>query len=191
MSQEDVLLLAAALAVDWDAHINGSTSKTVRSRITDVVNNISEKKKEDTLDEPEMVFGDFPEEEDNDDDVDDEDDEMENEEEEEEEEDCVKEDASDEEEDDEEEKVSRPPTSGRLPSSSEGHGLRSRVLTRLDLVRLLDLLPTHLDIKGKEQNHQRVCVGMVGYPNVGKSSLINTIMGVSKSSHGHKYLYIK
>eukprot|EP01033_Poteriospumella_lacustris_P017485 gene17485-12505_t len=30
----------------------------------------------------------------------------------------------------------------------------------------------------------RACVGMVGYPNVGKSSVINTLLGVAKSSHG-------
>jgi large subunit GTPase 1 len=30
----------------------------------------------------------------------------------------------------------------------------------------------------------KACVGMVGYPNVGKSSVINTLLGVAKSSHG-------
>ena len=37
----------------------------------------------------------------------------------------------------------------------------------------------------QDRHNGRVCVGMVGYPNVGKSSVINTILGVSRASHGN------
>ena len=60
----------------------------------------------------------------------------------------------------------------------------ARVLTRQQLISLISLLPLKLGIKPQSRHGNRVCVGMVGYPNVGKSSVINTILGVSKSSHG-------
>ena len=41
-----------------------------------------------------------------------------------------------------------------------------------------------LQLVSQDRNEGRICVGLVGYPNVGKSSCINTLLGVSKSSHG-------
>lgn len=61
---------------------------------------------------------------------------------------------------------------------------RSRVLTRAELVMLLTELPLRLQLKPQDRHDGRACIGMVGFPNVGKSSCINSIMGVSKSTHG-------
>ena len=61
---------------------------------------------------------------------------------------------------------------------------RARVLNREELILLLCLLPAKLGLEAQSRHQNRVCIGMVGYPNVGKSSVINTILGVSKSSHG-------
>jgi large subunit GTPase 1 len=64
---------------------------------------------------------------------------------------------------------------------------RARVLTRRELILLLSVLPSRLKLQPQERHSGRICVGMLGYPNVGKSSAINTILGVSKSTHGKKY----
>jgi len=61
---------------------------------------------------------------------------------------------------------------------------RSRILTRKELLYLLSTLPRMLGIRAQEKHGGRICAGMVGYPNVGKSSVINTLLGVSRSSHG-------
>jgi len=61
---------------------------------------------------------------------------------------------------------------------------RAKILTRFELIDLLSKLPKKLNIRPQARHQNRVCVGMLGYPNVGKSSVINTILGVSKSSHG-------
>jgi large subunit GTPase 1 len=72
-----------------------------------------------------------------------------------------------------------------VPLNAAKQRRRVRVLTREELILLLELLPSQLGIERVEgRNKNRVCIGMVGYPNVGKSSVINTILGVSKSSHG-------
>lgn len=63
---------------------------------------------------------------------------------------------------------------------------RARVLTRRELILLLEELPVKLNLKAQDRHQGRICVGMLGYPNVGKSSAINTILAVSKSSHGKK-----
>ena len=63
---------------------------------------------------------------------------------------------------------------------------RARVLTRRELIMLLTELPARMNLKPQEKHSGRICVGMLGYPNVGKSSCINSILGVSKSSHGKK-----
>jgi hypothetical protein len=61
---------------------------------------------------------------------------------------------------------------------------RARVLTRSELILLLTELPVRLHLSAQPRHQGRICVGMLGYPNVGKSSAINTILAVSKSSHG-------
>lgn len=66
---------------------------------------------------------------------------------------------------------------------------RVRVLTRPELAQLLSVLPRRLGIQPQARHNGRVCVGMAGYPNVGKSSVINTLLGVSKSSHGRLNLH--
>jgi large subunit GTPase 1 len=77
--------------------------------------------------------------------------------------------------------------------------LSSRVLNREDLIAVITQLASSIKrlkvqyINDKiavpaaatiaSQDH-RACVGMVGYPNVGKSSVINTLLGVAKYTHG-------
>ena len=61
---------------------------------------------------------------------------------------------------------------------------RARVLTRSELILLLTDLPIRLHLTAQPRHQGRICVGMLGYPNVWKSSAINTILAVSKSSHG-------
>ena len=68
---------------------------------------------------------------------------------------------------------------------SAGERTRARVLNRLEIVLLLTSVTDRLKISPQDRNNGRVCVGMVGYPNVGKSSVINTILGVSKATHGN------
>ena len=60
----------------------------------------------------------------------------------------------------------------------------SRVLTRNDLELLLNLLPRQLGLQPQERHKDRICVGMLGFPNVGKSSVINTLMSASRAVHG-------
>lgn len=72
-----------------------------------------------------------------------------------------------------------------LQDSSECLIDMKKVITRIQLIQILSLaaekilVNTHLDRKSKS-----AVIGMVGYPNVGKSSVINTLLGVSKSNHG-------
>lgn len=65
------------------------------------------------------------------------------------------------------------------------YGDAPRVLDRtemcIELERLARTLGTEPD---PERNAGRACVGMVGYPNVGKSSLINVLVGATPLSHG-------
>lgn len=75
------------------------------------------------------------------------------------------------------------PSLSRL-ERAEQQALRSRVLTRSELVLLLTALPRRLGIRPQEKNAGRLVVGMLGFPNVGKSSVINSILGVSKTTHG-------
>lgn len=69
-------------------------------------------------------------------------------------------------------------------SSQEELMKRSHILNREELIYLISRLPLALGISPQTRHKGRVCVGLVGFPNVGKSSVINTILGVSKSSHG-------
>jgi hypothetical protein len=81
--------------------------------------------------------------------------------------------------------VDRPTTSGFDTLVLEDKlRRRTRVLTRRELILLLTELPPKLHLVPQDRHQGRICVGMLGYPNVGKSSAINTILAVSKSSHG-------
>lgn len=104
------------------------------------------------------------------------------------------EDSEEEDEDDEEEEeieMTEEEENASLPS------YYSRVFNRLDLMMTLNALASRVkgirkSLPTEEQDpaaisanrDARACVGMVGYPNVGKSSVINTLLGVAKSSHG-------
>jgi large subunit GTPase 1 len=68
--------------------------------------------------------------------------------------------------------------------SSERARRMTKVLSRKELVLLMTLLPRNLELSAQIRHGGRVCIGLLGYPNVGKSSVINTILGVSKKTHG-------
>ena len=80
-----------------------------------------------------------------------------------------------------------PSATSSVKSGDSAVRRRTRVITRLELIHLLRTLPRVLGIETQAKNRSRYCVGLVGFPNVGKSSVINTILGVSKSSHGKPY----
>jgi len=62
------------------------------------------------------------------------------------------------------------------------------VRTPLTRAQLLEALPAfasrHDIVPSEEHNGGKVQFGMVGFPNVGKSSVINVLAGVSKHTHG-------
>lgn len=60
---------------------------------------------------------------------------------------------------------------------------------RNDLELLLVLLPQRLGLKAQEKHGGRICAGMLGFPNVGKSSVINTLMSASRATHGKGMLW--
>lgn len=77
---------------------------------------------------------------------------------------------------------------GESQTSSGRGGTRDaspRVLGRLEMCIELERLARTLGAgPAPDRNGGRACVGMVGYPNVGKSSLINVLVGATPLSHG-------
>ena len=76
---------------------------------------------------------------------------------------------------------------GRVGGWKRGEGA-IRLLDRLEMCAELERLARTLgagpDPERTERNGGRACVGMVGYPNVGKSSIINVLVGATPLSHG-------
>ena len=72
--------------------------------------------------------------------------------------------------------------SGAGPSKRDKSSLR--VLDRHEMCVELERLARTLGAPDPARNGGRACVGMVGYPNVGKSSLINVLVGATPLSHG-------
>ena len=68
-------------------------------------------------------------------------------------------------------------------TNNTGSGL-PRMLNRLEMCVELERLARTLGVPDPSRNGGRACVGMVGYPNVGKSSLINVLVGATPLSHG-------
>ncbi|CAM9275613.1 unnamed protein product, partial [Hapterophycus canaliculatus] len=58
------------------------------------------------------------------------------------------------------------------------------VLDRHEMCVELERLARTLGTPDPDRNAGRACVGMVGYPNVGKSSVINVLVGSTPLSHG-------
>ncbi|CAM9322920.1 unnamed protein product [Chrysoparadoxa australica] len=70
--------------------------------------------------------------------------------------------------------------SGETRESSE-----YKLLGRVELMTIVEGMARRMcseDVRVKNQG--RACVGMVGYPNVGKSSVINVLANVAATSHG-------
>lgn len=61
---------------------------------------------------------------------------------------------------------------------------QSRVLDRAELLHALSSVCHSFGLNAQDRHAGRVCIGMVGYPNVGKSSVINSLLGVARASHG-------
>lgn len=78
-------------------------------------------------------------------------------------------------------------SSSGFRESGQGFGKKDRslrVLNRLEMCVELERLARTLGAPDPARNGGRACVGMVGYPNVGKSSMINVLVGATPLSHG-------
>lgn len=74
---------------------------------------------------------------------------------------------------------------GRLQVETSNNS--SKVLSRSELLGILTLLGTLVQSDALDEegdNKRRTCIGLVGFPNVGKSSVINTLLGASHANHG-------
>ena len=58
------------------------------------------------------------------------------------------------------------------------------MLNRHQLQSALDAFALRHNIKKDPRYSDRIQFGMVGFPNVGKSSVINVLVGSSKHAHG-------
>ncbi|CAM9570161.1 unnamed protein product, partial [Heterosigma akashiwo] len=75
-----------------------------------------------------------------------------------------------------------PPTAEDDPATTEEH--QSRLLEREELFRWLGDFVERTEEGAGAARRPRAVVGMVGYPNVGKSSVINVLARVTPFSHG-------
>lgn len=78
---------------------------------------------------------------------------------------------------------------GLAAEEFENSKSQTKILNRTELLLFLDLIGKALNLVPQKKHNGRICVGMVGYPNVGKSSVINTLLGVSKSTHGKLFFW--
>ena len=58
-----------------------------------------------------------------------------------------------------------------------------RILTRIELIETMRRFAQQHDCQAEERYDYRIQYGMVGFPNVGKSSVINVLAGASKHTH--------
>ena len=70
-----------------------------------------------------------------------------------------------------------------LGESIDGMGVEVS-LTRTQLLQAMGAFAKSHNCEPDARHHNRIPFGMVGFPNVGKSSVINVLMGSSKHTHG-------
>ncbi|KAL3925355.1 MAG: hypothetical protein SGILL_000464 [Bacillariaceae sp.] len=83
------------------------------------------------------------------------------------------------------------PEASNTPNATENSSLQTSptnvgVETPLSRIELLDWLDQYAETNhcSKDPKYDRIPFGMVGFPNVGKSSVINVLMGNSRNTHG-------
>lgn len=67
--------------------------------------------------------------------------------------------------------------------TSDNVSVRSKMLNRIELLAYLSYYSQEIY---PEKENYKTTIGMVGYPNVGKSSVINALLGVRKGIHGKR-----